>query len=208
MRSILALVAVTAVPFVVAAVSACGGSEPPAAAPSSPPPPSSAAAAPSTSAPSLASIVTTDNSQVAAIASAAASAPPPSGAGTKDLETGLAAVAAKMAPGMSPEGAIASDQLKEGGHLAWTVTMKPGKCYAIVGYSPKGEIADLDLHLLAPPLYMMLSGEDDTDDNTPVVGKTPNPMCPMLDVGMPYKVDLHAQKGAGKAAVQLFSKNK
>jgi len=113
-----------------------------------------------------------------------------------------------MAPGMSPEGAIASDQLKEGGHLAWTVTMKPGKCYAIVGYSPKGEIADLDLHLLAPPLYMMLSGEDETDDNTPVVGKTPNPMCPMLDVGMPYKVDLHAQKGAGKAAVQLFSKNK
>jgi hypothetical protein len=207
MRTILALVAVA--PFV--AVAACGGSEPPAASPSSPPPPptaSVASPAPSGSAPSLASIVTTDGTQVAAIASAAASAPPPSGAASKDLETGLAAVAAKSAPGMTAEGPIASDQLKEGGHLAWTVTMKPGKCYAIVGYSPKGEIVDLDLHLLAPPLYMMLSGEDETDDNTPVVGKAPNPMCPMLDVGMPYKVDLHAQKGAGKAAVQLFSKNK
>jgi hypothetical protein len=202
MRSILALVAAT--PF--ALVYACGGSEPAATTPANPPP--SATPAASGSAPTLASIVTTDNSQVAAIASAAASAPAPGATASKDLEAGLAAVAAKAAPGMAPEGAIASDSLKEGGHLAWTVTMKPGRCYAIVGYSPKGEIVDLDLHLLAPPLYMMLSGEDETDDNTPVVGKAPNPMCPILDVGMPYKVDLHAQKGAGKAAVQLFSKAK
>jgi hypothetical protein len=107
---------------------------------------------------------------------------------------------------MKADGTVASGSLKEGDHLAWSVTLAPGKCYAIVGYSPSGEIQDLDLHLLSPPFYSVLTGEDTTDDNAPVVGAAPNPMCPVVSVQMPYKVDITAQKGAGHAAVQLFSK--
>jgi hypothetical protein len=157
----------------------------------------------------LAAILTTDPAQVAGIASAAASAPSaktqPSST-SRDLEKGLLAVALTAAPGMVPDGAIASGTLKEGDHLAWSLTLAPGKCYAVVGYSPTGEVKDLDLHLLLPPLFTTLAGEDTTDDNAPVVGGGPNPMCPVVAVQVPYKVDITAQKGSGRAAVQLFSK--
>jgi hypothetical protein len=228
MRSTLALTLVAVAPFAV--LFACGGSDPQPVAPaalavSAPPAPaavdSSAQAAPASaatpaasasaapSASPLASILTTDPGQLAAIAAAAAtaSAPRPQTAGAnRALEAGLVASAKKVAPGMAPEGALVAGPLKEGEHLAWSITLKPGKCYAIVGFSPKGEIKDLDLHVLAPPLYAMLAGEDETDDNAPVVGRTPNAMCPVFDVVMPYKVDLTAEKGAGRAAVQLFSR--
>ncbi len=213
---------------------ACGGSEPPPAVsppttssstpaasvvvttiPSSSAPTSASATPPappplpSASAAALAAILTTDATQLAAIAQAAASATPaktqpPSAAA--DLAKGLAAIALKAAPGMKPEGALASGTLKEGEHLGWSVTLAPGKCYAIVGYSPSGEIRDLDLHVLAPPFFSMLTGEDTSDDNAPVVGSAPNPMCPVVAVQLPYKVDITAEKGAGRAAVELFSK--
>ena len=166
---------------------------------------------PAASASALAAILTTDPSQLAAIASAAAgasSAKAVPASDAKDLEKGLTAVAIKVAPGMKPDGMIATGTLKEGEHLSWSLTMAPGKCYAIVGYSPTGEIQDLDLHVLAPPFFALLAGEDTTDDNAPVVGSAPNPMCPVVPVRLPYKVDITAQKGAGRAAVQLFSKAK
>jgi hypothetical protein len=124
------------------------------------------------------------------------------------MAKGLAGVAAKMAPGMKPEGSIATGTLKEGDHLDWPLSLAPGKCYAIVGYSPSGEIGDLDLRLLVPPFYASITGEDETDDNTPVVGGGPNPMCPVVASPLPYKLDITSQKGAGHAAVQLFSKTK
>jgi hypothetical protein len=107
---------------------------------------------------------------------------------------------------MKPDGAMATGVLKEGEHLEWSLKMPPGKCYAVVGFSPTGEIKDLDLHLLSPPFFSSIAGEDVSDDNAPVVGGGPNPMCPVAAVDLPYKVDIMAQKGAGHAAVQLFSK--
>jgi hypothetical protein len=98
--------------------------------------------------------------------------------------------------------------LKEGEHVVWPVKLAPGKCYAVVGWSPTGEVADLDLHLLAPPFFASITGEDETDDNMPVVGGGPNPMCPTVASPMPYKLDITSQKGTGHAAVQLFSKAK
>jgi hypothetical protein len=164
---------------------------------------------PAASASALAAILTTDPSQLAAITAAAASATPAKtqpAAATGDLAKGLTTVAIKAAPGMKPEGPVATGVLKEGDHLGWSVSLPPGKCYAIVGYSPSGEIQDLDLHVLSPPFFAMLAGEDTTDDNAPVVGSAPNPMCPVVPVKLAYKVDITAQKGAGHAAVQLFSK--
>ena len=226
-RSALAFFAlVVSVPF--ATPLACGGSEPPPAVPgpttssgaeatpitvtSLASSSSSASAMPPAASPSaLAAIVTTDPSQLTAIADAAAKAAPAKAhrpGEEKELEKGLVAVATTAAPGMKPEGEIASGTLKEGEHLTWSVTMTPGKCYAVVGYSPSGEVQDLDLHLLAPPFFSMLAGEDVSDDNAPVVGGGPNPMCPVAAVKLPYKVDIASQKGAGRAAVQLFSKAK
>jgi hypothetical protein len=164
---------------------------------------------PAASASALAAVLTTDPAQLAAIAAAAASASPaktqPSSAAA-DLAKGLSTIAIKAAPGMKADGVLATGTLKEGDHLGWSVTLAPGKCYAIIGYSPTGEIQDLDLHVLSPPFFTMLAGEDTTDDNAPVVGSAPNPMCPVVPVQMPYKIDITAQKGAGHAAVQLFSK--
>ncbi len=172
-------------------------------------PPASLPPLPSASAAAPAAILTTDPAQLSAIAAAAASATPArTGASGElaELRKGLAATAAKAAPGMKADGSLASGTLKEGEHLGWSVTLAPGKCYAVVGFSPNGEIRDLDLHLLSPPFFSMLAGEDTTDDNTPVVGSSPNPMCPVAAVTLPYRVDIAAEKGAGRAAVQLFSK--
>ncbi len=228
--SVLALIAVT--PF--GATSACGGAEPPPAVSppttsSATPPasvvvtnvsssgsstPSAGAGAPSDPLPSdsaaaLSTILKTDPSELAAIAASAAGATAaktqPASA-SSELAKGLAAIALKAAPGMKPDGMLASGTLKEGEHLGWSVTLAPGKCYAIVGFSPSGEIKDLDLHVLSPPFFAMLAGEDTTDDNAPVVGSAPNPMCPVVAVQLPYKVDITAQKGTGRAAVELFSK--
>jgi hypothetical protein len=230
MASVLAVIAIA--PF--GAAFACGGAEPPPVV--SPPTTSSSTPAtsvavtnvsspgsaattassappplPSASAAALATILTTDPSELAAISASAAGATaaktqPASATASGELAKGLAAIALKAAPGMKAEGMLASGTLKEGEHLGWSITLAPGKCYAIVGFSPSGEIKDLDLHLLSPPFFAMLAGEDTTDDNTPVVGSAPNPMCPVVAVQMPYKVDITAQKGTGRAAVELFSK--
>jgi hypothetical protein len=235
-RSAFALALIALSPFVaLSPLVACGGNEP---APAVPPPttapsgsasgvvlvsnsnPSdtgapadsaSAATAPAPSPSALAAILTVDAAQVAAIAAAASTAAAPkmqTASAAKDMAKALTGVAAKMAPGMKPDGSIATGTLKEGDHLAWTLSLAPGKCYAIVGYSPSGEIADLDLRLLAPPFYASITGEDETDDNTPVVGGGPNPMCPVVASPLPYKLDITSQKGSGHAAVQLFAKTK
>ena len=172
--------------------------------------PSSSASAAASANP-LATVLTTDPAQVAALLAAAASAAAPllqaPGATAGDpVEAGIRATAAKTAPGMQPDGQLATGDLKQGDHLAMQVTLQPGKCYAVVGYS--AGVKDLDLRLLAPPFYNVLAGEDTTDDNTPVIGKAPNPMCPILPIGLPYKVDIMSEKGAGKVGVMLFSKPK
>jgi hypothetical protein len=193
------------IPLVVPFALACGGSDPA---------PQTAASASTTAAPSaapadkLATILTTDPAQLEAIAKSASSAPALTGGATKDLQDGLSSVAAKVAPDLAADGDAVSATLKEGDHVEWTVSLKPGKCYAIVGFSPSGKVADLDLHLLAPPLYSSMTGEDVTDDNTPAIGAAPNAMCPVADPGMPYKLDVTAQKGAGPVAVRLYSKSK
>jgi hypothetical protein len=144
--------------------------------------------------------------QAAAAASAALGQP---GAITGDpTEAGIKLIALKAAPGMQAEGQIAKGQLQEGGHLAFMIPMQAGKCYALVGFSPPGQIADVDLNLLSPPFYNVLSGQDLTHDNAPVIGRAPNAMCPVVPLPLNYKVDIVARKGAGQVGVQLFSKSK
>jgi hypothetical protein len=124
------------------------------------------------------------------------------------VEAGIRAEAAKSAPGMSGEGSLAKDQLAADGHKEMLITLQGGKCYTIIGFSPAGQIKDLDLRLLAPPLYNMAAGQDGSVSNTAVIGKGSSPTCPLTPFPLQYKLDIHAKNGAGQFGVQVFSKNK
>jgi hypothetical protein len=124
--------------------------------------------------------------------------------GAKDaLGRKLQALAKKMAPGMAPEGPLARATLKEGERAQMDVTLEQGKCYAIVGTSDK--VKDLDLQLMVPPGVM--SAQDSTDDESPVIGKPPTPFCEE-SASAAYKLGIYAEKGAGDVAVQIYSKKK
>jgi len=136
------------------------------------------------------------------------SGPVPGGMPTDLVDAGIKVVALMHAKGMQPEGNQARGQLAQGGHLEFMVPMQAGKCYSLIGFSPPGQVRNLDLNLLAPPFYNMLAGQDTTDDNTPVIGKEGNPMCPIVPVPLNYKVDIVARAGSGQVGVQLFSRPK
>ena len=88
------------------------------------------------------------------------------------------------------------------------VTMQPGTCYTIIGFSPPGQVKNVDLHLLAPPFYNVLAGQDTTDNNTAYIGSTPNPMCPLIPLPLQYKVDITARTGSGNVGVGVYTKSK
>jgi hypothetical protein len=157
----------------------------------------------------LAAVLLTDSAAVQKLYDAANAAPPatlkPDGAtGKGPLAKGVRAIAKKAAPGMLPDGPMGTGTLKEKQHLQMEVTLQPGKCYALIGYCPKSK--DLDLYLLTRP--GILSGQDTTDDNKPVVGRAPEAMCPAASRAVTYTVDIFADKGGGELAVQLYSRDK
>ena len=123
-------------------------------------------------------------------------------------EAGLKAYALKVAPGMQPEGDELKQNLTQGQHAVMMVTLQAGKCYTLVGFSAPGGVQDVDLNLLAPPLFLTLAGQDLTHNNTPVIGAAPNPMCPVIAFPLQYKLDVFARQGSGMTAVQLYSKTK
>jgi hypothetical protein len=157
----------------------------------------------------LATVLMTDASEVQKMFDAASSAPlvtlKSDGVAGKDaIAAGLRAAAKNVAPGMLPDGPLGTGKLKEKGQLQMSVTLLPGKCYALLGFAPKAK--DLDLYVLTPP--GILAGQDTTDDNKPVVGKAPDAMCPAATRAVTYTVDIFADKGGGDVGVQLYSKDK
>lgn len=180
----------------------------PCAAPSCPP--GQACPPPQGASGQLGTVHTTDPNALASLLAAAAAAGSawlgPASAIADPAEAGLRAAAARYAPGMSPDGQVAKGDLAEGGHVDFIVNMEPTKCYAIVAYG--AGIVDLDVNLLAPPLYNFLAGQDGMAGPTAVIGAAPKPMCPVIPLAVPYKVDLHAKKGGGSVAAQLYSKPK
>ncbi len=156
----------------------------------------------------LAAVLVTDAAAVQKLFESANNAPhatlkPGGTAGGDALAKGVRDVAKKAAPGMKPEGPLATGSVKEKAHLQTSVTLQPGKCYAVVGFSSK--VKDLDMYLLVAP--GVLSGQDTTDDNTPVIGRAPNSMCPVAKTAIKYTLDIVADQGSGDVAVQLYSKN-
>jgi hypothetical protein len=178
-------------------VGACGGA-------------SGDAGAPSAGTPANLSALTTEskassNSAITAAAHAPSMSLQAVGTQTGDaVEQGLRAAAAKAAPDMQPEGPLGRAELAQGFHSEMEVSLKAGRCYALVGFG--AGVQDLDLHLLTPPLYNIISEQDQSDDNTPVIGKSPHPLCPATTVDLPFKVDAFAEAGGGSIGVQLYSK--
>jgi hypothetical protein len=132
----------------------------------------------------------------------------PGGGGVDLTDIGLRAYALRVAPGMQPEGDELKQNLQQGQHAVMMVTLQAGKCYTLVGFSTPGSVSDVDLNLLAPPLYMTLAGQDLSRNSTPVIGAHPGEMCPVIAFPLQYKLDVVANKGSGLVAVQLYSKNK
>jgi hypothetical protein len=173
-------------------------------------PAASASAAPADSASgtkALGAVLITDASAVQKLFDASSAAPAATSKadgikGGSPVAKGIKDLAAKAAAGMTPEGPLQTATLKEKGHAHAEVTLSQGKCYALVGFSPT--VKDLDVHLMVPP--GILSAQDETDDNKPVVGKAPDALCPTASTAITYKVDIFADQGAGDVGVQLYSK--
>jgi hypothetical protein len=120
------------------------------------------------------------------------------------LVKGVTGLAAKYAKDMTPDGPLIRGKLAEKQHLQTDITLQPGKCYKLIGFATPKKVKDFDLQLFVGGI---LSAQDTTDDNTPVVNQD-NPMCPSGDNSTTYKLDLFVEKGAGDVAVQLYSKAK
>jgi hypothetical protein len=166
----------------------------------------SAASNDNSSAP-LAQILVTDPSIIHKIYEAAKSAPtmkltPQGVTGSDPLARGIREGSMKLPGGMKPDGPLATGTVKEKNYLQTDVSLQPGKCYSIVGYSK--QVKDLDLYLFMPP--GILTGQDLSDDNKPIIGGPPQPMCPIGSTPLAYKVHLFADLGGGDVAVQLYSK--
>lgn len=200
--SLLAALALTAA----AAAQGCGPDKP-ADAPTGTSGATSAATAPS-AAPSAASATTAtapvgDPAAKARMDALKASplATPVANAGKDDMwARALVDTAAGL--GIAPDGPYYKATLTEKGIAHTDVTLKAGKCYVIVGFAKLATIIDYDLALLKTTGEKV--SEDDDDDATPVLSKPP--ICPTEDTV--YAIEMKADKGAGDAVVQLFSKAK
>jgi hypothetical protein len=109
---------------------------------------------------------------------------------------------------MALEGSAYRETLGPNGHLNAIVTLQPSRCYTIIGYSPKEGVTQLDLQLLAPPLFNIPTNRAPSPKNEAIIGKGKEALCPVSLVPIPYKVDAVASKGTGRVGVYLFSRNK
>ena len=153
----------------------------------------------------------------APVTSASASATPsastalPNAADALDMaiDVALKASALKDAAGMQAEGQAGRATLTEGEHFNMIVTLQPNRCYTVLGFSPPGQITQLDLKLMAPPFFNVAAGQSGANDKgAPVLGRGKSALCPILPVPVAYKIDVTAKKGMGRMGVQLFSKSK
>jgi hypothetical protein len=125
------------------------------------------------------------------------------------IDVGIQAQAAKDAPGMSLEGQVGHATLAEGGTHNMLVTLQPGRCYTVIAMSAPLQVTQLEVKLLAPPLFNVEAGRSAAGDKNPaVLGKGKGATCPISPIAIPYRVDVIARKGAGRIGVALLSRAK
>ncbi|MGC4079448.1 MAG: hypothetical protein QM702_20895 [Rubrivivax sp.] len=125
------------------------------------------------------------------------------------IDLAIKAQAAKDAAGMAAEGQPGRETLAENNHFNMLVTLQPNRCYTIFAFSPLGQVQQLDVKLLAPPLFNIEAGHSGANDkNAAVVGKGKQALCPILPIPVSYKIDVWAKKGSGRVGVYLYARNK
>ncbi len=125
------------------------------------------------------------------------------------IDAAIQAQAAKDAPGMAIDGTPGRVTLAEGGTFNMLVTLQPGRCYTIIAMSSLLQVSQLEVKLLAPPLFNIEAGRSAPGDKNPaVLGRGKAATCPLSPIAIPYRVDTTARKGAGRVGIAVFSKTK
>jgi hypothetical protein len=129
------------------------------------------------------------------------------GAPAGDIDTQIAAVAAKVAADMQKEGAFVRQNIAQGQHTKVDVTLKGDECYTIIAQGQPGAIGDLDMVMMfKDPATGQTSpvAQDQGTDATAILGVPPTLICPpkSLDVSL----DLSAKTGAGAVGIGLYAK--
>lgn len=125
------------------------------------------------------------------------------------IDLAITTASPKVAPKMDKEGAPGRATLKEGEHFSMVVTLQPNRCYTFVAFSPPGNIGQIDMTLMGVALAIEAGKSSPPDKTMPglsVMGKGKTPICPVLPVPVPYRVDVVAKKGAGRMGVQAFAR--
>lgn len=125
------------------------------------------------------------------------------------IDVAMTTASAKVAPKMEKEGQPGRATLKEGEHFGMVVTLMPNRCYTIVGFSPPGNVTQLDLKLYGPLPLNAEAGKSGKDDKAaPVIGKGANALCPVLPLPASYKIDATALKGTGRIGINVYARNR
>jgi len=126
--------------------------------------------------------------------------------GTDAVDNGIKSLAQQQAPGMKPDGAVIKTTLAPGAHGEGTVTLRPGKCYTILGFGNLG-VQQLAIRLVpAPPLPPQPLFEGATNGPTATIGAKEQCIRSPSPVATPLKVDIEMKQGQGQVGVQAYSK--
>jgi hypothetical protein len=172
---------------------------PPDAGPPAPPPAQVTAA--DAAAPDLSALVSGALAQGAAILGAMGAA-----AGSDPVDNGLKSLGAQQAPGMKPDGKATKLTLAPGAHGEASVTLKPGKCYTIVGFGNLG-VQTLAIRLVyPPPMPAQPLFEGVSNGPTATIGAKEQCVRSPLPAATPLKIDIEMKAGQGQVGVQTYSK--
>ena len=130
---------------------------------------------------------------------ASASWSAPSVGGPDAIDGALMQLAARAAPGMTPEGPPTKLSVPSMTHAPVPVGLQAGRCYVIVGVGPVGSDLDLVLAMNGQPI-----GQDGETDNTATLGTGVLPLCPPQATQLTLDVSL--KNAGGVVGVQVWSK--
>lgn len=131
--------------------------------------------------------------------SSASSSGPQLPPGVDPIDGALAQLAARAAPGMTPESPPAKLSVPPLSHAQLPLGLQAGKCYVVLGIGPAGSDLDLVLAMNGQPI-----GQDGESDNTATLGTGLLPLCPPQPTQL--SLDVTLKNVGGVVGVQLYSK--
>ncbi len=127
-------------------------------------------------------------------------------AGSDPISNGLSGAAPQYAPGMKPDGQSIRVTLAPGAHGEGSITLKPGKCYTVIGFGNLG-VAGLAIRLTTPaPLPPQTLFEGVTNGPIATIGAKDQCIRSPNGLATPLKLDIEMKQGQGQVGVQAYSK--